>query len=87
MSEDVHSICVNIKVVMFTLVMRRTEIPKDTNASVGEPHIIPQLLTMVWTKLFCCLALDERFFFHIEIHEVLMFFLVSSFIVFQVPET
>ena len=54
--------------------MSRAEIPKDTYASVGEPHVIPQLLTMVWTKLFYCLALDERLFLHIEIHEVLMFY-------------
>ena len=59
---------------MFTFVMRWSEIPKDTYASFCESHVIPQLLTMIRTKLFYCLALDERLFLHIEIHEVLMFY-------------
>ncbi|MDY2914968.1 MAG: hypothetical protein SOU18_03565 [Alloprevotella sp.] len=58
---------------MFTLVMHWGEIPKDTYASFCESHVIPQLLTMVWTKFFYCLALDECLFLYIEIHKVLMF--------------
>ena len=57
---------------MFTLVMHWGEIPKDTYASFCESHIIPQLLTMVWTKLFYGLALYECLFLYIEIHKVLM---------------
>lgn len=48
---------------MFTLVMRWSEIPKDTYASFCQSHVIPQLLTMIRTKLFYCLALNERFSF------------------------
>ena len=70
--EEVHSICVNIKVVMFTLVTCRSEIPKDTYASFCEAHVIPQLLTMVRANIFRCLALDERLFLNKEIHKVLM---------------
>ena len=58
---------------MFTLVVHWGEIPKDTYASFCESHVIPQLLTMFRTKLFCCLALDECLFLYIEIHKVLMF--------------
>ena len=57
---------------MFTLVMRWSEIPKDTYASFCQSHVIPQLLTMIRTKLFYCLALNERCFLHIEIYIVLM---------------
>ena len=57
---------------MFTLVVHWGEIPKDTYASFCESHVIPQLLTMFRTKLFCCLALNESLFLHIEIYKVLM---------------
>lgn len=57
---------------MFTLVMRWSEIPKDTYASFCESHVIPQLLTMILTKFFYCLTLNKRFFLHIEIYIVLM---------------
>ena len=57
---------------MFTLVMRWSEIPKDTYASFCESHVIPYLLTMFRKKFFCFLALDESLFLHIEVYIVLM---------------
>ena len=62
---------------MLALVSYGSEVVKDANSDFGQPHVVPELLTLFWTKRSNCFTFDEHLFTNIEVYIVLMSYLLA----------
>ena len=76
LSEEIHYVGVCVKIVMFALISYGSEVVKDANSDFGQSHVIPELLTLFWTKRTNCFTFDEDLSTNMEVHKVLMSYLL-----------
>lgn len=62
---------------MLALVSYGSEVVKDANSDFGQSHIVPELLTLFWTKRTNCFTFDEDLSTNMEVHKVLMPYLLT----------
>ena len=62
---------------MLALVSYGSEIVKDANSDFGQSHVVPELLTLFWTKRTNCFTFDEDLSTNMEVHKVLMSYLLT----------
>ena len=76
-SEEIQYVGVCVKIVMLALVSDGSEVVKDANSDVGQSHVVPEVLTLFWTKRTNCCTFDEDLSTNREVHKVLMSYLLT----------
>lgn len=74
--ESIQHLIIGIQIVLLAFVSERCKIIQDTYPHTSQPHVVPQLLTMIRNKMLHCLTFYIHLLVHKEIHLVRVLYLL-----------